>query len=108
MTTPSLALRYLCFNWNDPLVGGTQGLRLRQALAYGCDRRAISDASSGGVFLPATTGVVPPGVPGSHNVQEPYPYDLAKAKELVDGIGPVTLRLGYTVRPATAGDRQES
>ena len=62
-TTPNLALRYLCFNWNDPLVGGTQGLRLRQALAYGCDRRAISDASSGGVFLPATPGSCPQASP---------------------------------------------
>ena len=97
VTTPNLSLRYLCFNWKDPLVGGTQGLRLRQALAYGCDRRAISDASSGGVFLPATTGVVPPGVPGSRDVQGPYPYDPAKAKELIDGIGPVTLRLAYPI-----------
>ncbi len=97
VTTPSLALRYLCFNMKDPLVGGTQGLRLRQALAYGCDRRGVIDASSGGVFLPPTTGVVPPGVPGSHDVQGPYPYDPAKAKELIDGIGPVTLRLAYPV-----------
>jgi oligopeptide transport system substrate-binding protein len=101
--TPNLAMRYLCANMRDPAVGGTQGLRLRQALAYGCDRQAVSDASSGGVFLPPTTGVVPPGVPGAHGVQEPYAYDPAKAKELVESIGPVTLRLAYPI-----GQQEES
>ena len=52
-TTPNLALRYLCSNWKDPVVGGAKGLQLRQALAYGCDRQAVSDASSGGVYLAA-------------------------------------------------------
>jgi ABC-type transport system substrate-binding protein len=95
--TPSLALRYLCANWKDPLVGGSRGLRLRQALAYGCDRQAVADASGGGVFLTPTTGVVPPGVPGAKQVQEPYPYDPAKAKELLGTMGPVTVRLAYPV-----------
>jgi ABC-type transport system substrate-binding protein len=96
-STASLGLAYLCFNMNDRMVGGTQGLALRQALSYGCDRQAVSEASSGGVYLVPTTGVVPPGVPGASDVQEPYAYDPAKAKELMKGIGPVTLRLAYWI-----------
>ena len=79
------------------MVGGTQGLALRQALTYGCDRQAVNNASSGGVLLPPTTGVVPPGVPGAQGVKEPYAYDPAKAKELVESRGPVTLALVYPI-----------
>ena len=100
---PNLGMRYLCANMMDPVVGGEQGLRLRQALAYACDRQAISDASSGGVFLPATTGVVPPGVPGARGVQDLYAYDPAKARELVEGVSPGTLRLAYPL-----GQQQEA
>jgi ABC-type transport system substrate-binding protein len=95
-TTPRLGMRYLCVNMKDPVVGGTQGLALRQALAYGCDRQAAIDATSGGVFaLPS--GLVPPAVSGAEGVQEPYAYDPAKAMELVKGIGGVTLRLTYPI-----------
>lgn len=102
-TTANLAERYLWFNMRDAVVGGSQGLALRQALTYGCDRQAVSDASSGGVFLVPTTGVVPPGVAGSHDVREPYAYDPDKAKEMVDGIGPVTLRLAWPIAQQQEG-----
>ncbi len=51
VSTPDLALGYLFVNMNDPVVGGTQGLPLRQALTYGCDRQAAIDAASDGVDL---------------------------------------------------------
>jgi len=102
VTTPLLGLRYLCVNMKDPVVGGAHGLALRQALAYGCERGPIVDASSGGVFLPAA-GLLPPGVPGSGDVPSPYAYDPDKAKALVGGLGPVTLRLAYLI-----GQEQEA
>ncbi len=100
-TTSSLAIRYLCFNMTDPVVGGTRGVKLRRALACACDRQAVSEASSGGVFLPAS-GLLPPGVPGSGDVPDPYGYEPAKARELLRGLGPVTLRLAWPI-----GQQQE-
>ena len=97
VTTPSLAMRYLLVNWRDPVVGGAQGLALRQALTYACEPQAVNNASSGGVLMPPTTGVVPPGVPGARGVEEPYAYDPAKAKELVESKRPVTLSLVYPI-----------
>lgn len=99
---PQLAFRYMWVNMKDPVLGGTQGPALRQALTYGCDRQAVIDAVSDGTdVLP--TGLVPPGVPGSGDVQQPYPYDPAKAKMLLKSIGPVTLRLAYPI-----GQEQEA
>ncbi len=103
---PQLGFRYLFVNMKDPVVGGTRGLALRQALTYGCDRQAASDATSGGIFRPPT-GLVPPGVPGSGDVRQPYPYDPAKATELLKGIGPVTLEARLSNRTAAGGHRQE-
>jgi len=96
VTTPRLGLRYLCFNMDDAVVGGVQGLPLRRALAYACDRQAVSDASSGGVFLPAT-GLLPPGVPGSGDVPDAYRHDPAEAREILEGLSPVTLRLAWPI-----------
>ena len=93
-SSPVLALGYLGVNMNDPVVGGIQGLSLRQALAYGCDRQAVIDAATDGVHL-LPTGLVPPGVPGSGEVSEPYAYDPARATELMRQRGPATLELTY-------------
>jgi ABC-type transport system substrate-binding protein len=94
VSSPWLNLIYLATNMNDPVVGGTQGLPLRQALTYGCDRQAAIDVATDGVDL-LPTGLVPQGVPGSNQIREPYPYGPAKAAELVKQTGPVTLDLLY-------------
>jgi oligopeptide transport system substrate-binding protein len=94
VSSPWLNLIYLATNMNDPVVGGTPGLPLRQALTYGCDRQAAIDAATDGVDL-LPTGLVPQGVPGSNLIREPYPHDPEKAAELVEQTGPVTLDLLY-------------
>jgi ABC-type transport system substrate-binding protein len=93
-STPLLSMRYLFVNMKDPLVGGTSGFALRQALSYGYDPQATIAAVNDGAEVPPT-GLVPPGVPGSDRADQPYPYDAAKAAALVKQTGPVTLELVY-------------
>ena len=83
---PEMAVEYTNINMLDPVVGGANGLPLRQALAYSADTNAIINVVREGVPLPPT-GYVPTGVPGSGLAKLPYPYDLAKAKELVAQMG---------------------
>ena len=91
---PAMLLFYLWVNMKDPVASGKQGLPLRQALTYGCDRQAVIDAVNNGFGL-VPTGLVAPGVPGSQMVSEPYDYDAAKAAELFKQAGSPTLELSY-------------
>ncbi len=90
----SLLLFCLWVNMKDPVAGGKQGLPLRQALTYGCDRQAVIDAVNSGIGK-VPVGLVPPGVPGSEQVSEPYAHDAAKAVELYKQAGSPTLELSY-------------
>ena len=85
---PAYAIEYTNINMKDPLLGGANGLPLRQALAYSTDTTPIVNVVREGVPLPAT-GYVPAGIPGSGLAGVPYPYDLNKAKALVAQIGTV-------------------
>ncbi len=103
-STSLLSLRYLFVNMKDPLLGGSRGLALRRALSYGYDPHATIAAVNDGAEVPPS-GLVPPAVLGADIAHEPYPYDRAKAKQLMQGIGPVTLTLDYPIeqqRKATA------
>ena len=89
---PLLGVNYLCFNMKDPVVGGTSGLRLRQALAYGCDREALIEGPGDEAWrLPA--GLLAPGVPGWRTVPFPYRYDPARAAALYEQAGSPVVRL---------------
>jgi ABC-type transport system substrate-binding protein len=105
-STPGIVVSYLCFNMRDPVVRGTRGLPLRQMLSYACDRQALINAISDSIYL-LPTSLVPPGVPGSNMVEDPYPYDPAKAAGLAREIGPLTLDLAYpTVGETRSGRRR--
>jgi peptide/nickel transport system substrate-binding protein/oligopeptide transport system substrate-binding protein len=92
---PDLGTYFIDFNMKDPVVGGAKGLPLRQALSYSVDRNAVINTVSEGVPL-MPNGVVPVGIPGSNLSTLPYPYDTAKATQIVKGLGTVpTLKLWY-------------
>ena len=92
---PLLAIYNINFNWKDPVVGGAKNLPLRQALSYSTDRNAVINTVQEGVDI-VPNGLVPVGIPGSNLSTLPYPYDPAKAKQIVSGLGTVpTLTLGY-------------
>lgn len=91
---PALSTYFVCFNMKSKVVGGgapgtgAQNLPLRQAMAYSADSTAVINTVLEGVPLPAT-GLVPKGIPGSELSTLPYPYDPAKAQEIVGKLGTI-------------------
>ena len=94
LSNPEFEIRYIGFNFDDPVLG--KNLKLRQALSltYNISRRI---AHAGNQLIPAHT-VIPPNVAGHDETfrNEFAEYDLARAKKLLaeagfpDGIDPGT------------------
>jgi oligopeptide transport system substrate-binding protein len=73
-------LYYWAFNMNDPVVGGPQNVKLRQAISEIIDKQKIVDQVYNGARKVAT-GVTPPGIPGFKEGLSNLPTrDVAKAK----------------------------
>ena len=83
---PQLGVEFIGINQKDPVVGGAKNLPLRQALSYAVDRNAVIDTVQEGVPL-VPNGFVPSGIPGSNLSTLPYPYDPAKAQQIVRRLG---------------------
>jgi peptide/nickel transport system substrate-binding protein len=96
------------------LIGGTEGktilamnnkrkplddLRVRQAIAYAIDRKAIVDGAMDGLGAPIGSHLTP-NDPGYMDLTGMYPHDPAKAKELLKEAGVTTpLELGLILPP---------
>ena len=110
--TPSFELRYVGFNFRDPLFAKNHKLRMALSCAYNLPRRL---AHYKGQLLPAP-GPVAPGVAGSNpDWQNPCPFDLERAKKLLaeagypDGIDPQTkepLTLTFDLNGTSSTHRQ--
>ena len=92
------------------VVGGTEGktilainnkkppldqLKVRQAIAYALDRKAIIDGASNGLGAPIGSHLTP-NDPGYIDLTGMYPHDVAKAKALLQEAGvktPISLTL---------------
>ena len=79
---PSIIQRYVSFNtqvkpFNDP--------KVRQAINYAINKEALAKVAFAGYAVPAQ-GVVPPGVDFAEKLG-PWPYDPAKARELLKEAG---------------------
>ncbi|MCB8977277.1 MAG: hypothetical protein H6657_07620 [Ardenticatenaceae bacterium] len=62
-------------------------VRVRQAFNYALDKQLLIDTFSGGDALVAT-GALPPGMPGyTADASRGYPFDPAKANQLLDEAG---------------------
>jgi len=95
---------FITFNTISPNNGGALGkAAVRQALSYGLDRTQIIKQLGGpDVNLPMTH-ILPPGIDGAQDVPagyNPYPYDPAKAKQMLQAAGfstsnPLTLKFLY-------------
>ncbi len=83
---PTLETTYLALNTSRPLFSDA---RLRQAVNYALDRRALGRIGGlGSTFGDPTDQLLPPGMPGFHDVHiYPYTPDLQKARRLARGRG---------------------
>ncbi len=106
---------WIAFNMEDPLVGKNK--KLRQALSAAYDAQTYSDIFYNSV-APVAEQLVPPGIFGySDDYQNPYGYNLEKARQLIaeagypGGIDPATGRpLEITMEMVAVGseDRQRA
>lgn len=110
--TPSFELRYVGFNFRDPLLANNHKLRMALSCAYNLPRRLNHYK---GQLLPAP-GPIAPGVAGSNpDWQNPCAFDLERAKKLLNeagypnGINPQTnepLTLTFDLNGTTSTHRQ--
>ncbi len=71
------------FNMESPIVGSD--VRVRQAISHGIDKARLIETVLGGVRVEATSVFTAP-TPGHLSVN-PYPYDPARAAQLLDEAG---------------------
>jgi dipeptide transport system substrate-binding protein len=83
ITSPGMANMMIFFNVAVPQFGD---IRVRQALNYGINKQKLVDTVLGGTALVAN-GALPPGVVGYDATVGVYPYDPAKAKQLLADAG---------------------
>jgi len=80
---PPLRLIYAAFNTTrGPLTSAS----VRQAINYAVDRKKILDQLLAGRGRLAA-GVVPPSLPGADTSRAPYPFDPARARQLLASAG---------------------
>ncbi len=105
-STPQLSLQLPVRQHEGPAGGRDAGTcRCGRPSPTGAIRQAAIDAASDGVVPAADRSRAAGRCPGRTTFTEPYPYDPAKAAELVKRTGPVTLELAYPLdqqRQATA------
>ena len=109
--TPVLAINYYAFNnFQDPSAtsydnpGPTASKDFRVALIQAIDKRAMIDATYGGLGQIANSFIMP-GIPGHQPDLNPYPHDVGAARQHMDtalaalGVASATelgrLRIGY-------------
>ncbi|NQT84011.1 ABC transporter substrate-binding protein, partial [bacterium] len=81
---PTLGIYYIGINnEKSPFKGN---LKLRRAVNYAVNKKAICDVILEGVSTPAR-GILPPGIPGHNPNLKGYPYDLELAKKLLAEAG---------------------
>lgn len=73
------------FFWLNTTEAPFDDVKVRQAVNHAVDRRALERIYAG--QLKGSQQILPPGMPG-HEELELYPYDLEKAKEMIEEANP--------------------
>ena len=94
---------YIVFNTVSPNNGGALGkVAVRQAISYAIDRAHLIQDDNGSAVSPPLTHILPAGINGAQDVPstyDPYPYDTAKATDLLKSAGyPNGLTLTFIYR----------
>lgn len=75
---------HFVINDRNPIIGGEENLKLRQAISAAIDREEINTAVYNG-SRNTSTGIVPPGIPGfEEGICEYCAYDAEQAQSLFD------------------------
>lgn len=75
---------HFVINGRQPIIGGPENLKLRQAISAAIDREQINTAVYNG-SRNTSTGIVPPGIPGfEEGICEYCAYDQEQAQTLFD------------------------
>ncbi|HUQ20119.1 MAG TPA: ABC transporter substrate-binding protein [Gemmatimonadaceae bacterium] len=82
-SAPALRMLYVAINTTR---GPLADPRVRQAMNYAVDNRAILNSIMSGRGNVAT-GVIPPSLPGGDSTRKGYTHDVAKAKQLLAAAG---------------------
>ncbi|MBI6546195.1 MAG: peptide ABC transporter substrate-binding protein [Cyanobacteria bacterium NC_groundwater_1444_Ag_S-0.65um_54_12] len=82
--TPSLSYEHVDFNLQNPRL---QDLRVRQAIALAVNKREISQRIYKGLYPPAYSDQSPLSYVYNSAVESKYPFDPAKARQLLDAAG---------------------
>jgi len=108
-TGPSLRLGYFAFNMEYPVLGANKALR--QAMTCAFDTEAWIKLYNGRIIRP--TGPIPEGLAGHDPSLNEFPFDLARAKQLMieagysEGRDPATgRRLNITLELGRADDAE--
>jgi len=83
VSAPALRLWYVAINTTR---GPLKDVRVRRALNYAVDVQTILDKLLGGRGRLAA-GVIPPSLDGADTTRAPYPYDPARARQLLAAAG---------------------
>ena len=114
MSSPTLDIGYIGFNWDDPILGQgetpekvVQNRKLRQALSCAFDFHQLNRFMNNRLY--PINGPIPSPLKGSISGASPYDFDLEKARRLLseagypDGIDPSTgRRLEITIELGSA------
>jgi peptide/nickel transport system substrate-binding protein len=90
---------YVLFN---TVSGPLAKKEVRQAISYAISRQNLIQAFGGPQLNPALTHVLPAQIKGGEQNFDLYPYDINKAKQLLQAAGVTNLTLKFLYRPASA------
>lgn len=94
---------YLIYNLKSPNNNGAlANVKVRQAVSYAINRSNVIQVNGGPQVDPPLTHVLPPSIIGSQD-NDPYPYDPAKAKQMLADAGVSNLTLKFLYRNASEG-----